>query len=64
MRPNEKSRVPVAGTIEPRGSNGLERSARNAGGMTERDKLKLWSMQTAPASFWSMLAARIWREAQ
>lgn len=32
--------------------------------MTERDKLKLWNMQTAPVPLWSMLAARIWRKAQ
>jgi hypothetical protein len=62
MRLNDKSRVPVAGITDQSENRGLPRGARNQGGMTERDKLKLWNMQTALVPFWSMLAARIWRE--
>lgn len=32
--------------------------------MTDREKLKLWNMQTAPRPFWRVLAARIRRKAQ
>lgn len=36
MRPNEKSRVPVAGITDQSENRGLPRGARNAGGMTDK----------------------------
>lgn len=42
--------VPVAGIIGRKQNSGLSDGARNSGGMTDRDKLKLWNMQAYPST--------------
>ena len=62
MRPDDKTSVPLAGIIDRKENSGLSDGARNSGGMTDRDNLKLWHMQVSSPPFWRMLMARIWRK--